>query len=46
MVFVGVVGRLRLVGQKVRPKQKHAMQCNVNEQNAMIGRWSKNKRKS
>jgi hypothetical protein len=44
MVFGGVIGRLRLVGQKVRLTQ-HAMQYNMDEQNNMIWRLSKAKTK-
>jgi hypothetical protein len=41
---VGVIGRLRLVGQKVRLTQ-YAMQYNMDEQNNMIWRLSKTKAK-
>jgi hypothetical protein len=44
MVFGGVIGRLRLVGRKVRLTQ-HAMQYNMDEQNNMIWRLSKEKTK-
>jgi hypothetical protein len=40
--LVGVIGRLMLVGQKVRLTQ-HAMQYNMDEQNNMIWRLSKAK---
>jgi hypothetical protein len=39
---VGVIGRLRLVGQKVRLTQ-HAMQYDMDEQNNTIWRLSKTK---
>jgi hypothetical protein len=39
---VGVIGRLRLVGKKVRLTQ-HAMQYSMDEQNNMIWRLSKAK---
>jgi hypothetical protein len=42
--LVGVIGRLRLVGQKVRLTQ-HAMQYNMDEQKNMIWRLSKEKTK-
>jgi hypothetical protein len=42
MVFGGDMGRLRLVGQKVRSTQ-HAMQYDMDEQNNMIWWLSKNK---
>jgi hypothetical protein len=42
--LVAVIGRLRLVGQKVRLTQ-HAMQYNMDEQNNMIWRFSKAKTK-
>jgi hypothetical protein len=41
---VGVIGRLRLFGKKVRLTQ-HAMQYNMDEQNNMIWRLSKAKTK-
>jgi hypothetical protein len=40
--LVGVIGRLRLGGRKVRLTQ-HAMQYNMDEQNNMIWRLSKTK---